>query len=163
VPELEASGAAHGGRLLSVRERLEEHRANPACTSCHRVIDPIGLALENYDVTGQWRIKDNGVDVDPVGELYDGTAMEGPAGLREALLKHRDAFLLSFTENLMIYALGRRVETADLPLVRHLIREAAAEDYRVSAFVLALVESPAFRMSRVPEAATTVASRRQDR
>jgi mono/diheme cytochrome c family protein len=163
VPELEASGAAHGGRLLSVRERLEEHRANPACTSCHRVIDPIGLALENYDVTGQWRIKDNGVDVDPVGELYDGTAMEGPAGLREALLKHRDAFLLSFTENLMIYALGRRVETADLPLARHLIREAAAEDYRVSAFVLALVESPAFRMSRVPEAATTVASRQQDR
>ncbi len=163
VPELEPSGAAHGGRLLSVRERLEEHRANPACTSCHRVIDPLGLALENFDPTGQWRIRDNGVPVDPVGELYDGTPMDGPGGLRNALLKHRDAFLLSFTENLMTYALGRRVETADLPTVRRIIRDAGAQDHRVSAFVQAIVDSPAFRMSRVPEAAATVASREQER
>jgi len=157
VPELESAGAAHGGRLLSVRERMEEHRANPACTSCHRVIDPLGLALENFDPTGKWRIRDNGVPVDPVGELYDGTPMDGPAGLRAALLKHKDAFLLSFTENLMTYALGRRVETADLPTVRRIIREAEARDYRVSAFVQAIVDSPAFRMSRVPEPVTTVA------
>jgi hypothetical protein len=163
VPELESSGTAHGGRLLSVRERMEEHRANPACTSCHRVIDPLGLALENFDVTGKWRIRDNGVPVDPVGELYDGTPMDGPAGLRSALLKHKDAFLLSFTENLMTYALGRRVETADLPTVRRIIRQAEARDYRVSAFVQAIADSPAFRMSRMPEATATVASRQQDR
>ena len=83
--------------------------------SCHKVIDPLGLALENFDVTGKWRIKDNDVPVDAVGELYDGTKMNGPAGLREALLKHKDAFLLSFTEHLMTYALGRRMEPFDMP------------------------------------------------
>ena len=114
-----------GGKVLTVRERMEEHRKNPACTSCHRVIDPLGLALENFDVTGRWRIKDNGVPVDATGVLYDGTPMEGPAGLRAALLKHKDAFLLSFTENLMTYALGRRVEAYDMPAVRAIIREAA--------------------------------------
>ena len=107
---------------------MEQHRENPACTSCHRVIDPLGLALENFDVTGEWRIKDNGVAVDATGELYDGTKMNGPAGLRSALLKHQDAFLLSFTENLMTYALGRRVEPFDMPAVRRVIRDAGAQD-----------------------------------
>ena len=79
--------------MLTTRERMEQHRENPACTSCHRVIDPLGLALENFDVTGAWRIRDNGVPVDPVGDLYDGTKMDGPAGLRAALLKHPDVFL----------------------------------------------------------------------
>ena len=110
VPALEETNAAANGKLLSVRERMEEHRKNPACTSCHRVIDPLGLALENFDVTGKWRIKDNGVPIDATGELYDGTKIDGPASLRDALLKHKDAVLLSFTENLMTYALGRRVE-----------------------------------------------------
>ena len=109
VPPFEATKAAAGGKLLSVRERMEEHRRNPACTSCHRVIDPLGLALDNFDVTGKWRIKDNEVRWMPAGELYDGTPMNGPAGLREALLKHQDAVLLSFTERLMTFALGRRL------------------------------------------------------
>src|SRR5947208_13404589 len=88
-----------GGKPLTIRERMEEHRKNPACASCHRVIDPIGLALENFDVTGRWRIKDNEVPVDPTGVLYDGTKIEGPAGLRAALLNHKDVFLQTFTEN----------------------------------------------------------------
>src|SRR5690606_613158 len=85
VPALEETRAAEAGKLLSVRERMEEHRRNPACTSCHRVIDPLGLALENFDVTGRWRIKDNGAPVDPSGVLHDGTPMDGPEGLRAAL------------------------------------------------------------------------------
>ena len=149
VPLLEETGGAKGGRMLSVRERMEEHRKNPACTSCHKVIDPLGLALENFDVTGKWRIKDGDVAVDPTGELYDGTKMNGPAGLRAALVKHQDAFLLSFTEHLMTYALGRRVEPFDMASVRRVIRDARAQDLKLSAFILGVVNTPAFRMNRV--------------
>ena len=112
------------------------------------MIDPLGLALENFDVTGRWRIRDNGAPVDPAGELYDGTKMDGPAGLRAALLKHQDMFVLSFTENLMTYALGRRVESYDMPTVRAIVRDAAKDDNRLSAFILGVVKSPAFQMSR---------------
>ncbi len=149
VPALEDTGGAKDGKLLSVRERMEQHRANPACMSCHKVIDPLGLALENFDVTGKWRIKDNGVPVDANGELYDGTQMEGPAGLRNALLKHQDAFLLSLTERLMTYATGRRMQPYDMPTVRRVIRDAAKQDYKMSAFITGVVNSSAFRMSRV--------------
>jgi hypothetical protein len=159
VPDLEESKGVKGGKLLSVRERMEEHRANPACTSCHKVIDPLGLALENYDATGAWRIKDNGVPVDPTGELYDGTKMDGPAALRQALLKHSDVILLSFTESLMTYALGRRVEHDDMPAVRAIVRAAAHNDNRFSSFVSGVVHSAAFQMSTV-EAPLTEDSRR---
>ncbi|MEW6322659.1 MAG: DUF1592 domain-containing protein [Acidobacteriota bacterium] len=156
VPSLDDSvKSAVGGRTLSVRERMEEHRKNPACTSCHRVIDPLGLALENFDVTGAWRIKDNEVPVDSVGDLYDGTKMDGVAGLRNALLKHKDVVLLSFTENLMTYALGRRVEYYDMPTVRAIVRDAEKAGYRMSAFILGIVNSPAFRMNRPVEPALT--------
>jgi mono/diheme cytochrome c family protein len=148
VPSLDATNAAPGGKRLTVRERMEEHRKNPACASCHRVIDPIGLALENFDVTGRWRIKDNEVPVDPTGVLYDGTKIEGPAGLRAALLNHKDVFLQTFTENLMTYALGRRVEFYDLPAIRAIERDAAKSDNRMSAFILGIVNSAAFRMSK---------------
>src|SRR5262249_43513774 len=90
VPAFEATSGTADGGPLSVRERMEQHRSNPACMSCHRVIDPIGLALENFDVVGRFRVKDNGVTIDATGQLYDGTQMEGAAGLRAALLKHRD-------------------------------------------------------------------------
>jgi hypothetical protein len=134
---------------------MEQHRANPACRSCHRVIDPLGLALENFDVTGKWRIKDNGAPVDPTGELYDGTPMDGPAGLRRALLKHQDVIVLSFTESMLTYALGRRVEAADMPMVRRIVRDAAARDLKISAIVQGIVKSPAFRMgAEVPATAT---------
>ncbi|MSO62320.1 MAG: DUF1592 domain-containing protein [Acidobacteria bacterium] len=147
VPALDDSVKANeGGRLLSTRERMEEHRKNPACTSCHKVIDPLGLALENFDVTGAWRIKDNEVPVDVVGDLYDGTRMDGPAGLRAALLKHSDVFLTGFTESLMTYALGRRIEHTDMPTVRNIVREAGKSNNRMSAFVMGVVSSPAFKM-----------------
>jgi len=148
VPALEETKAAAGGRRLTVRERMEEHRRNPACASCHRVIDPLGLALENFDVTGRWRIKDNEMPVDAAGVMYDGTPLEGPASLRAALLKHQDVFLQTLTENLLTYALGRRVEYFDMPAVRAVVRGAAARDYRFSAFVRGIVETSAFRMTR---------------
>jgi hypothetical protein len=157
VPALDDSvKAAEGGRMLSTRERMEEHRKSPACASCHRVIDPLGLALENFDVTGAWRIKDNGVPIDSVGELYDGTKMAGPAGLRDALLKHQDMFLRSFTQNLMTYALGRRVEYYDMPAVRAVIRDAAQHGNRMSSFILGVVNSRAFRMSKAESVTTSV-------
>ncbi|HXI27996.1 MAG TPA: DUF1592 domain-containing protein, partial [Vicinamibacterales bacterium] len=101
VPALEATSAAAAGKMLSTRERMEEHRKNPACTSCHRVIDPIGLALENFDPTGKWRIKDNGAPVDAASMMYDGTPLGGPADLGQALQKRRSVLLQTFTENLM--------------------------------------------------------------
>jgi hypothetical protein len=154
VPDLEETKAAQNSRLLSVRERMEQHRANAACRSCHRVIDPIGLALENFDVTGAWRIRDNGVPVDASGELYDGSKLNGPVELRQALLKRTDTVLRTFTENLMAYSLGRRVEYYDMPTVRVIVRDARANNYRFSSFVAGIVKSPAFQMSRA-EAKTT--------
>ena len=155
VPTLEETKATAGAKVLSVRERMEEHRANPACTSCHKVIDPLGLALENYDATGAWRIKDNGVVVDPRGELYDGTRMAGPADLRMALLKHSDAILLSFTESLLTYALGRQVEASDMPTVRAIVRDSGRANNRMSSFITGVVKSAAFQMSRTDGSETT--------
>ncbi len=155
VPELEEAGEAEEGRLLSVREQMERHRASPACQSCHVMIDPIGLALENFDATGAWRIKDNGVPVDTSGELYDGTPLESPKDLREALLNHSESFLRTFTENLMAYALGRRVEYFDMPAVRAIVRDAKANDYRMSSFVLGIARSQAFRMKAAATAEET--------
>jgi len=155
VPLLDATTDQARGRALSVREAMELHRSNPACTSCHRVIDPLGLALENFDATGAWRIKDNGVPVDASGELYDGTPLDGPSGLRQALLKYQDVFVTSFTESLMTYALGRRVEYYDMPTVRGIVREAKANDYRISSFIKGIVGSPAFQMTKVHEPVAT--------
>jgi hypothetical protein len=159
VPELDEVKAVGGAKFLSVRERMEEHRKNPACNSCHRVIDPLGLALENFDVTGAWRIKDNEVPVDANGDLYDGTKMAGPAGLRAALIKHKDAFLLSFTESLMTYGVGRRIEFYDMPAIRTIVRDAARDDYRMSAFILGVVKSAAFQMTKAERDTLTTEER----
>ena len=148
VPELEENDAAGDARSISVREQMEMHRASPACMSCHQVIDPIGLALENFDVTGQWRIKDRGVPVDPSGSLYDGSQLDGPDGLRQALLRYSDAVLTNFTVNLMSYAIGRRVEYYDMPAIRSILRDAAANDYRMSSFILGVARSAAFQRNR---------------
>jgi hypothetical protein len=160
VPAFEDTKGSANGRFLSVRERMEQHRANPSCMSCHRVIDPIGLALENFDVTGQYRIKDNGVPVDSKGQLYDGTDMQGPAGLRNALLKHKESFLMTFAENLMTYALGRRVEAYDMPALRAIVRSAEAHNYGVQAFVAGVAKSAAFQMSRASARENTAELRR---
>ena len=146
VPDLDETGSVVGGRFLTVRERMEEHRSNPACMSCHQVIDPLGLALENFDATGAWRIKDNGSEVESTGVLYDGTVMEGAAGLRAALLGRPEVFLGTFTQNLMAYALGRRVEYTDIPTVRKIIRQAVADGYQISSLVLGVINSSAFKM-----------------
>jgi len=148
VPPFEDTKAAtDAGKTLSVRERMEEHRKNPACASCHRVIDPLGLSLDNFDVVGAWRIKDNGVPVDTTGRLYDGTELNGPASLRQALLAHPDAIVRNFAENLMAYALGRRVEYYDQPTIRAVVRKASASGNKFSSFVLGIIGSPAFQMS----------------
>ncbi len=146
VPDLEATAEAVDGRLLSVRQRMEAHRANPACVSCHRVIDPIGLALEHFDGTGARRIKDSGSEIDAAGELYDGTPIESAADLRAALLRRPTPLVRTFTENLMAYALGRRLEYYDMPTVRAIARDAAIDGYRMSTFILGVVNSPAFRL-----------------
>ena len=132
--------------MRTVRERMEQHRANPACASCHKMIDPIGLALDNFDVTGRWRIRDNGMPVDPSSEFYDGTPIASPTDLRAALLRRQRALVQTFAENLMTYALGRRLEAADMAAVRGVVREAEASGSTFSAFVLAIVKTPAFRM-----------------
>jgi uncharacterized protein DUF1592/uncharacterized protein DUF1588/uncharacterized protein DUF1587/uncharacterized protein DUF1585/uncharacterized protein DUF1595 len=156
VPAFEDTRASADGRFLSVRERMEQHRSNPSCMSCHRVIDPIGLALENFDVTGQYRGKDNGVAVDSTGQLYDGTPIEGAAGLRRALLKYKDAFLMTFAENLMTYALGRHLEPYDMSALRLILRDAEKQDYRIGAFITGVTNSAAFQMTRPPPSETTV-------
>ena len=148
IPDLEESGDSVDGRFLSVAEQMAMHRANPACSSCHNVIDPIGLALDNFDVTGAWRIKDRGVPVDASGRLYDGTPISGPKDLREALLARSDVMITYFTESLISYALGRRVEYYDMPAIRNIVSEAEDNDFRISSFVLGIANSAAFRMAR---------------
>ena len=148
VPDLEKTEATKDGRLLSVAEQMAMHRANPACSSCHVVIDPIGLALDHFDVTGAWRIKDRGVPVNSAGELYDGTKIDGAADLREALLKRSDVLATHFTEMLMAYAVGRRVEYYDKPAIRAIVRRAAPGGYLMADLMLGVVNSPAFRTAR---------------
>ena len=153
IPALEdTKGVSDSGKALTVRERMEEHRRNPACSSCHRVIDPLGLALESFDVDGRFRIKDNGALVDSVGKLYDGTPLTGPDDLRKALLSRSEAVLRSFTEYLMTYALGRRVEPSDGPTIRAIVRDASKTGYRFSAFALGISRSAAFTRGRVQPA-----------
>ena len=152
VPDLEETEGATGTRMLTTRERMEMHRANPVCSSCHNFMDPIGLALDNFDVTGKWRIRENGMPLDTRGEMYDGTPVESPADLRQALMKRPEPLIRTFTTNLMAYALGRRVEYYDQPTIRAIVRAAEAEDYRMSSFILGVVMSDAFQMQRVQSA-----------
>ena len=171
VPALDETEAVTSGKLLTVRERMETHRANPACNSCHRMIDPLGLALENFDVTGEWRTWDKtyavsadgvrihtaGLPIDAATELYDGTEVDGPAGLRDAILGYSDAFIDTLSENLMAFAIGRRIEYFDMPTIRVITDEAERNDNRFSSIVLGIVKSPAFRMSRAEQPTTEAA------
>ncbi len=155
VPELEATKSTTGGRMLSVAEQLAQHRASPVCSSCHNVIDPIGLSLDNFDVTGAWRIKDRGVAVNASGQLYDGTPLNGVADLRAALVARSDVFVTHLTERLLSYALGRRVEYYDMPTVRQIVKDAAAADYRLSALIRGVVRSAAFRTASADQSDDT--------
>ncbi len=153
IPDLEETESSRDGRLLTTRERMEIHRESPQCASCHRFMDPIGLALDNFDVTGKWRSLENGMPLDTRGDFYDGTPVQTPAELSTALLKRPLPLVRTFTENLMAYALGRRVEHYDQPAVREIVWQAEADDYSISSLVLGVVKSDAFRMKRAPLAA----------
>jgi hypothetical protein len=147
VPPLK--DAAGAGKVLSMRQRMEEHRANPACASCHRVMDPIGLATENFDAVGRWRLKsESGEPVDASGGLPDGSTFDGVVGLKKALLAHPEIFVSTMTEKLMTYALGRGVEFYDMPAIRAIARDAARNDYRFSSLVLGVVRSAPFQTRR---------------
>jgi hypothetical protein len=135
----------------TMRQRMEEHRANPACASCHKMMDPIGFALENFDGIGTWRTTQFGQTLDASGQLVDGTKLDGVVSLREALVQYSPQFVRTFTEKLLTYALGRGVDAPDMPVVRSIVREAARSDYRFSSLVIGIAKSEPFQMNRKPE------------
>ncbi len=146
VPALSDNEA--GQEAKSLRARLEEHRRTPACASCHRVMDPLGFALENFDGIGEWRVKEQGGNVDPEGQLADGTKVDGPVALRQALNKHPEMFVRTATEKLMTYGLGRGLDHRDMPLVRQIARDAARNNYKWSSLVLGIARSAPFQMKK---------------
>ena len=156
VPELEENNVVGGDavRLRSVRERLEQHRSVEPCASCHKIMDPIGLALENFDAIGVWRTYDSGYPVDASGELVDGTKVNSPASLREALLKYEGSIVRNFIVQLTTYALGRGVTYMDMPVIREIERETARDNYRFTSIVMAIIESPPFQ-TKGPEPSPT--------
>ena len=147
VPELEETTT--DGQVLSMRERMEQHRANPSCAVCHAQMDPLGLALENFDAVGRWRtVSEANRPIDASGALPDGSRFDGPQGLRNALASRSEDFIATFTEKLLTYALGRGVELSDAPVVRQITRDAAGSDYRFSSLIMGIVQSRPFRMRR---------------
>jgi hypothetical protein len=156
VPPLDETPAK---AKLTMRERMEAHRKNPACAGCHALMDPIGLALENFDGIGRWRDTDNGMPIDTSARLADGTMVRGPAELRQAILRRHDLFVRNLVEMLMTYALGHKVEYYDLPFVRSIVREAARTDYRFSSLVLGIVKSAPFQMRSAGQAPPQTARR----
>ncbi|HEU4616465.1 MAG TPA: DUF1592 domain-containing protein, partial [Gammaproteobacteria bacterium] len=147
-----------GQQARSVRERLEEHRQNPVCKGCHGVMDPLGLALENFDAIGRWRTEEPGGKIDASGQLADGTPIDGPVALRKALVKRPEQFVGVLTQKLLTYAIGRGLEAYDMPTVRKIVRESAKDDYRFSSLVLGITNSTPFRMKRAaPAPGTTTA------
>jgi Protein of unknown function (DUF1592)/Protein of unknown function (DUF1588)/Protein of unknown function (DUF1587)/Protein of unknown function (DUF1585)/Protein of unknown function (DUF1595) len=147
VPSLKDDASA---KTMTMRERMEEHRANPTCAVCHKMMDPIGFSLENFDGLGRWR-DSTGIGTGPIdtsGVLPDGTAFDGPAGLRDVLVSKRDLFVETFTERLLTYALGRGVEQYDSPVIRKITREAAADNQRWSSIILGIAKSAPFQMRR---------------
>ncbi len=151
VPPLKENPASGNGKQLSVRERVEQHRANEPCNSCHKMMDPIGFSLENFDGVGAWRVNDSGFRIDVSGQLFDGTKLNGPVALRQAVLKHSDSFVQSFTESLLTYGLGRVTDYRYMPSVRAIEREAQRNNYRFSAFITGIVKSAPFQMNTSDE------------
>ena len=150
VPDLKPHGK--DGKLLTMREQMEQHRTNAVCSSCHARMDPIGFALENYDGVGKWRSQDNGSAIDASGKLPGGAQFTGPAGLKKLLLaSYREDFVATVTEKLLTYALGRGLEYYDQPAVRGIARQAARDNYRMSELITAIVQSTPFQMRRTPE------------
>jgi len=153
VPALKENG--EGTRPTTVRERMEQHRGNPVCASCHARMDPLGFALENFDAIGQWRTEDAEAHspIDASGVLPDGTKFNGPSEFRKALVSRKADFVRSVTEKLLTYGLGRGLEYYDAPVVRQIIRDAGATDYRWSAIIMGIVQSKPFQMRMMPAVA----------
>lgn len=141
---------ASSAKVVSVRERMEAHRKNPVCATCHKIMDPIGFSLENFDLTGKWRITDGGVPIDSSSQMVDGTKLSGPASLRLALLSRSDVFVSTLTEKLMTYAIGRGLTYYDMPAVRAITRQAGRNNDRFSSIVLGIVGSKPFQMKMKP-------------
>ena len=134
-----------------MREQMAEHRANPACATCHRVMDPIGFAMENFDAVGAWRTREPGGPLDTSGELADGTRVDGIVDLRNAILARPEVFVRTMTEKLLTYALGRGVDYHDMPAVRSIVRRSPAGDYRFSSLILGIVNSVPFQLRKARE------------
>jgi hypothetical protein len=149
VPPLKETG--DGGKVMSLRALLEQHRASPACATCHRIMDPLGFSLENFDATGKWRVKEEAGVVDASGQLADGTPVDGPAALRKAILKRPEQFVRTMTEKMLTYGLGRGLEYYDMPVVRSIARDAAGQNYRFSSIVLGIVRSTPFQMKKATD------------
>ena len=149
VPALKEKSAS--GKLLPVRQLMEEHRSNPVCASCHARMDPIGFSLDNFNAVGQWRTTDAGTPLDVSGVLPDGTKFQGPVELRKVLLSRQEQFAYNVTERLLTYALGRGVEYYDAPTIRKIMRESAASDYRWSSLILNIIQSTPFQMRKTSE------------
>jgi hypothetical protein len=147
VPALEENTVSS---LLSLRERLQQHRSNAACASCHQQMDPIGFALDNFDAVGRWRKTDAGQAIDTAGGLPDGSEFRGVAGLEQALLDRPELFVRTLTEKLLTFALGRGVEYYDAPAVRKIVRDAKADNYRFSRLILGIASSTPFQMRKAP-------------
>jgi Protein of unknown function (DUF1588)/Protein of unknown function (DUF1585) len=145
--KLKAGDAGGNVKNPTMRQIMEAHHSNPTCNTCHQIFEPIGLAMENFDATGMWRTQDEGLPIDASGKLVDGTQVDGVASLRSALVKRSDTFSRVVVEKLLTYGLGRGVEYDDMPLVRSIVRDAAANNYRFSSLVMSIVKSPAFQMN----------------
>jgi mono/diheme cytochrome c family protein len=163
VPPLKEAQALP--RPMTMRERMEQHRANPACAGCHKVLDPVGFALENFDASGAWRARDGRQSIDASGVFVDGTKVTGPVELRAAILRHPENFVTALTAKLMIYGLGRGIDYHDMPAVRSIVSNAASQNYRFSSLVLGIVESFPFenRAKAVEEPAVTAAAKSPSR
>jgi mono/diheme cytochrome c family protein len=149
VPALEEKNKE--GKPLTIRQQMEQHRGNPACAGCHKLMDPIGFALENFDPVGRWRTAELNAPIDASGVLYDGTKFQGAVEFRQVLLSHSEQYIRTLTEKLLTYALGREVQYYDAPAVRKITREAAASEYRWSSLILGIVKSAPFQMRRSRE------------
>jgi hypothetical protein len=159
-PDLDTSlkAAEPGADPLTLREQLVRHQEDPVCHQCHQAMDPIGFALENFDVTGAWReANDDGIALDTTSVMYDGTAIGGVVDLRRALVDRPEVFIQTLTEKMMVYALRRGLTYEDMPVVRRIVHGASERDYRLSALILGIVESAPFRMRVISGAADSAA------
>jgi hypothetical protein len=145
VPPLKDNG---GDKVLAMRERMAQHRANPACSGCHQLMDPVGFSLENYDAVGRWRDREGETIIDASGNLPDGVQFEGMAGLKQAVLSRPELFVTTMTEKLLTYALGRGLDYYDAAAIRKVVRDARGNDYRFSSLILGIVNSTPFQMRR---------------